>query len=335
MTRKQFGSPTPSFRPIGVLTCLAFGIIAILGVQPASADDDDIVNSFGFEPTPPPVGSTTFFTTGPFGSAAVPGQLEGQVNPAGEGQGGLSPGQWLRTKGGGASTAIVQSATFAPGGGNQAVKVDRAANSDQRWAVPVNHLGYPDYPSPSPPEPLQPCICITWDMMVQPSAGNGVTTFGPFFGVEAYDDDGNPVGLLGSLGVDAATRDVLYQEAGTGFLKETGSLVSYGQWNRFQIKLDYSTHDYSIYLNGGALGTIGFVDQNNVVGGLNEFSDADISTLAAAGDAASLALTGTAYFDNFLVREGSCPIIPEPSTIILVSLSLAMVSGLRRRRASS
>ena len=167
---------------------------------------------------------------------------------------------------------------------------------------------------------------------MQHSLGNGDTTFGPFFGVEAYDDDGNPVGLLGSLGVDAATGDVLYQAAGTGFLTEIGSPVTFGQWNRFQIKLDYSTHQYSVYLNGGALGTIGFVDQNNIPGGLNEFSDADISTLAAAGDPASLALAGTAYYDNFLVREGEC-IIPEPSTIVLVGLSLVMLSGLRRQRA--
>ena len=324
MTRKQFGDPA-SHWPLGIVTCLAFGIIAILGVQPASADDDDIVNANGFEPTPPPVGSTTFFSTTFMGT----GQLEGQVNPAGEGQV-SSPGQWLRTKGVGTSTAFVQSTTFAPGGGNQAVKVDRAANSDQRWAVPVNHLGYPDYPNPFPPEPAQPCICITWDMMVQQTVGPP-DTFGPFFGVEAYDDDANPVGLLGSLGVDATTGDVLYQAANTGFLTETGALVSFGQWNRFQIKLDYSTHQYSLFLNGGALGTIGFVDQNNIPGGLNEFSDADISTLAAAGDAASLALTGTAYYDNFLVREGDC-IIPEPSTITLVVLTLAMVSGLQRRR---
>jgi len=297
-------------------------------VHSAFADDDDLVNSFGFEPTPPPVGSTTFFTTGPFGTAAVPGQLEGQVNPAGEGQGGVSPGQWLRTKGAGASQAIVQSGVFAPGGGNQAVKVDRAANSDQRWAVPVNALGYPDYPNPQNGQPSQPCICITWDMNVTKSAGNGITTFAPFFGVEAYDDDGNPVGLLGSLGVDSATGEVLYQAAGTGFLTPTGSTVAYGQWNKFQIKLDYSNHTYSTFLNNVMMGTIAFVDQTNIPGGLDQFSDADIATVAAAGNAASLALTGTAYYDNFLVREGVC--IPEPSTVLLAVFGL-MATQLRRR----
>ena len=92
---------------------------------------DDIVNAKGFEPNPPYGFSTTFLTTG---------QLEGQINPPGTGQV-ISPGQWLRTRTTGTSTAFVQSAVFAPGGGTQAVKVTRAANSDDRWAVPVNALG--------------------------------------------------------------------------------------------------------------------------------------------------------------------------------------------------
>jgi len=314
----------------GAALCVAL-LSTVCIVHSTIASDDDIVNSFGFEPVyTPPSSSTTFFTTGLFGSAPVPGQLEGQVNPPGAGQGGISPGQWLRTKGSGASQAVVQSTVFAPGGGNQAVKVDRAASSDQRWAVPVNSLGYPDYPAPPPGQSSQPCICITWDMRVQQSLGNGDTTFGPFFGVETYDDDGNPVGLLGSLGVDAATGEVLYQAAGTGFLTPTGSTVAFGAWNKFQIKLDYSTHQYSTFLNNVMMGTIGFVDQAATVGGLNEFSDADIATLAAAGNPASLALTGTAYYDNFLVREGVC--VPEPTTMLLAGLSVALLTQLRRRR---
>lgn len=321
MMRKQLSALAAAW-PFGLCACLAVVGLAFGGAQKAWADDDDIVNANGFEPGVAPNGfSTTFLGTG---------QLEGQINPPGEGQI-ISPGQWLRTKGAGASSAFVQNTVFAPGGGTQAVKVDRAANSDQRWAVPVNALGYPDYPNPAPPEPAQPCICISWDMRVEHSLGNGDTTYGPFFGVEAYDDDGNPVGLLGSLGVDSATGEVLYQAAGTGFLTPTGSTVPYGQWNKFQIKLDYSTHQYSVLLNGSMLGTIGFVDQNNVVGGLDQFSDADIATVAAAGNPASLALTGTAYYDNFLVREGSC-VVPEPGTIAILGVGLVLFSGSRRRR---
>ena len=319
MMRNQFGVLSANW-PRGMYA-LAAVLVVTCGSHVAYADDDDIVNAAGFEPGSVPYGfSTTFLTTG---------QLEGQINPPGEGQV-ISPGQWARTKGAGLGTAFVQSTVFAPGGGTQAVKVDRAANSDDRWAVPVNALGYPDYPTPSPPEPAQPCICITWDMRVEQSLGEGNSTYGPFFGVEAYDDDGNLVGLLGSLGVDAATGDVLYQAAGSGFLTETGSLVNFGEWNKFQIKLDYSTHEYSTFLNGAMLGTIAFVDQSNIPGGLNEFSDADISALAADGDPASTALTGTAYYDNFLVREGSCE-VPEPATLILLGLGLTAVSIMRRR----
>lgn len=291
---------------------------ALCSAQNAFADDDDIVNSMGFELNPPYGFSTTFVTTG---------QLEGQINPPGEGQV-ISPGQWLRTKGSGASSATVQSMMFAPGGGNQAVQVNRAANSDTRWAVPVNALGYPDYPNPAPPEPAQPCLCITWDMKVLQTQG-APNSFGPFFGVEAYDDDGNPVGLLGSLGVDATTGEVLYQAAGTGFYTATGTTVNFGEWNRFQIKLDYSTHQYTIFQNYVNLGTFGYVDQNNIPGGLDQFSDADIATVAAAGDPASLALTGTAYFDNFLVREGAC--VPEPNTVMLILTGLSLVACKFRR----
>jgi hypothetical protein len=296
-----------------VCACMAFAVVLSCGVGRTLADDDDIVNAGGFELP---------FTT-VFGGT---GQLEGQVNPAGEGQI-LAPGQWLRTQGAGLSSAVVQSTVFAPGGGTQAVKVDRASNSDDRWAVPVNHLAYPDYPNPSPPEPAQPLICISWDMRVEQSPVP-VNGFAPLFGVEAYDDDGNPVALMASLLVDSGSGDVLYQAQDTGFLTETGSVVTFGAWNRFHIELDYSTHLYELRLNNTSLGTFGFVDQNNVVGGLNQFSDADIAAIAGGGDPASLAATGTAYFDNFLVREGMC--IPEPAAAVLAAVGVIAMQARRR-----
>lgn len=257
-----------------------------------------IVDSQGFET---PLFTTTFSGTG---------QLEGQT-PA------TFNGTWLRTKGAGMSTAVVQSAVKASG--NQAVKVDRVADSEDRWGVPVS--GYPagDF------------ICISWDMRVEQTTG-AANTFGPFFGMEAYDDDAASIGLLGSLGVDATTGDVLYQAAGTGFLTETGTTVSFGTWHNYMVDLDYITKTYTFAVDGVVLGTQGFVDEINVVGGLNEFTDANISALAAAGDPASQALLGTAYFDNFKVVEGQC--IPEPTTCLLGMLGVASVASLRRTRRS-
>jgi hypothetical protein len=68
--------------------------------------------------------------------------------------------------------------------------------------------------------------------------------------------------------------------------------------------LDFAMDKYSIYLNGALLKTTTFVDNSNIVGGLNRFTDADISALAAAVNTASKALPGTAYVDNFRVFDG-------------------------------
>jgi hypothetical protein len=162
-------------------------------------------------------------------------------------------------------------------------------------------------------------------MRVEQTTG-AAGTVGPFFGVEAYSSTALGVGLLGSLGVDASTGNVLYQASGTGALTDSGSRVNFGQWNHFDIELDYSTDQYTISLNFAKLGTFGFVDGN-----LNQFSDADISAFSAAGDPASQALTGIAYYDNFLVREGACP-IPEPATPALALVGLMTLVALQRAR---
>ena len=215
-------------------------------------------------------------------------ELEGQINPPGEGQT-IAPGQWLRDPSSGGSSAIVQTAVVASGA--QAVRVDRAANNDVRWGVPVDGSPTGDF------------ISIVWDMRVDQTSGPS-GTFGPYFAVVAFDDTASGIGQLSSLGVDASIGQVLFQAENTGFLTETGDVVGFGTWHRYQLRLDYSTKTYSYFLDGAQLGTEGFVDESNVAGGLNGFSDADITAVAAAGDAASMALTGTAYFDNFLVVEG-------------------------------
>lgn len=276
-----------------------YSAVAVLGCAVlhavTTAQGQTIVDSQGFEP---PLFTTTFNGTG---------QLEGQT-PA------TFNGTWLRTKGAGGSSAIVQAAVAASG--MQAVQVSKAPDSDDRWGVPVS--GYPtgDY------------ICISWDMRVEQTAGPQ-GSFGPFFGVEAYDDDASSIGLLASLGVDATTGDVLYQAPDTGYFTETGVFVDFGEWNRFMIDLDFNAKTASYFVNATLLGTSAFVDQNNVVGGLNEFTDANISALGAAADPQSQALTGTAYYDNFMVDDGQC--IPEPATGALAAIGV--LAWVARRRS--
>jgi hypothetical protein len=177
--------------------------------------------------------------------------------------------------------------------------------------------------------PASGYVCIDWDMRVEGPAGNPNAQFGPFMGVRAYDDDANKLGVLGTWGVDATTGEVLIQDAGTGFLDAPGPTVAFGAWNHYGMELNFLTHSYRVMLNNVQIGpSIGFVDQNNVPGGLNEFTDADIATFVAAAGAAA-AQTGTAYFDNFTVEDGPCP-VPEPSTLVLAAIGIGGLWMARR-----
>jgi hypothetical protein len=203
-----------------------------------------------------------------------PGVLQGQQG-------------WLMS-GGGGSSATVQSAVVLAG--SKAVQVQRgaAANADSRWAVPVT--GYP----------TGRYVAISWDMRVAPTgAAQGV--FGPFLGVEAYDATPT-IGLLGSLGVDATTGDILFQSsAAGGAFVETGSQASFNTWNNYGILLDFSAHQYSVFANNALLGSSSFIDHSPSQP-LNDFTDADLAALAA-GPGASALQGGTSFFDNFVVWE--------------------------------
>jgi hypothetical protein len=197
--------------------------------------------------------------------------------------------------------------------GSQAVQVNKVANSDDFWGVPVD--GYPA---------LQ-YICIDWDMKVLQTSGPS-GTFGPFFGVDAYDDEANPVARLGTLGVDSSTGDVVYIDQ-DGFVQESAFDAAFGAWNSYRMILDYGNDETSLFFNGNFIATFDFVDGE--VPGLDEFTDANIAAFALGFDSVSQALTGTAFFDNFTIVETSENKIPEPSTALLLAIGLA--AGMRRR----
>ncbi len=248
---------------------------------------------------------TTTFDDGGMGYA---GQLEGQpVTPESD--------TWAQSTDPGTSTATVQTAVVESG--SQAVQLVRGADSNIRWGVPTS--GYPLSQLDT--------ITISWDMRVEGPAGDNMAgEFGPFFGTEAYADVAGGNTLLGSLGVDATTGEVLYQDTGTGDFVAPGPTVAFGAWNSFAILLDYAAQQYSVFLNNTLVaGGIGFVD-----GLFTTFSDAPISGLTAA--AGSEDLTGTAYFDNFTITTNA---VPETSTVVTWGLLAAMaVSGCWFKRHS-
>lgn len=211
--------------------------------------------------------------------------------------------EWLAQVGN-TGTAVVQDTTVKSG--TQAVKVDRTG-TDDRYGVPTGFV-----------YPPQRFICISWDMLVNQTIS---TDFGPFFGVEAFNFD--ELARVASYGVDATTGDVLYEDSVLG-LQETGSSVMFDEWNNFQVNLDFLKRSYSVELNGSTLGSWDFASNT---GGL---TDVDISALAAS--ATGQDLTGTAYFDNFLVQIKE---IPEPSSVVLLLFGTAVVgaTGWRRSRA--
>ncbi|MEO1497010.1 MAG: hypothetical protein AAFV43_07670 [Planctomycetota bacterium] len=280
--------------PRRVLRPVATSLLALVTAGQVGAASMTLINGAGFE-----------------SSQYQLGDLQGQTA---ETLGG--PLSWFVSPNPTPSTAVVQDSVVLSG--EQALRVDRAADSSTRWFVPL------------PNDPTLPLVGIEWDMMVE-SAGSG-QPFGPFFGIEAYDESPSSLLQLASLGVDATTGDVLYivRDDGVqpGFLVETGVQVGLDEWNHFRILLDYTTDTSFLFVNGERLLSTPFA-RDGAVG----FSDADITAIAASGDQASLAATGTAYFDNYVVFEtDDFSTIPEPASLTLLCPSWMLLVQRRRRR---
>lgn len=202
---------------------------------------------------------------------------------------GALPGQqgWLAF-GSPSTTADVQSAVAFRGA--QSVRVDRAPSADAFFAVPLASV------------PSGRGVSISWAMRVAQAASPVPGQFGPFFAVSAFDDSSGTIGLLASLGVDATTGDVLFQQTDTGFLLETGVVAPFDQWARYRIDLDFQDDTFRAFVDGvEVVGPSGFVERGL---GLDALTDADITAIAAGGDPASQQATGSAFFDDFRVLDG-------------------------------
>jgi hypothetical protein len=258
-----------------------------------------IAVAVGFSGWVRPATAATVFDSGGFEAPRyITGELSGQD----------TQGPWLKDAGTG--IAVVQTAVKQSGA--QAVQFTRpaAATGDTRYGVL----------KPLTPTGSLQILRVNWDMNVtQANVAN--VPFGPFLGVEGYDAFNDDPKLIGSLGVDATTGDILYQDE-DGFFAETGVLAPFGQWNHYTLEMNYTNHQYTVYFNGAPLATSQFVDNEL---GITAFTDAPLAALAATFESISTA-TGTAYFDNYGIE-----IVPEPSTMAIIGF--ASLGLLRRRRS--
>jgi hypothetical protein len=269
----------------------------------SSARAGVLYSSGGFES---PTFSTSFVN--PF-DPTVAGNLRGQdavnnvwreatANPT-DGQGALT------------GTGVVETKASGAGADLQDAKLTRT-QYDNRWSPTFVYTQ----------NGTNPVVNIDWSMKVTQTLTN-LSKFGPFFGIEAYDASGGPPLRIGGLGVDATTGELLFEDPVAGGLNITplDATVAFDQYNDFNISLNYSTHQYSIALNGAVL--VGGI--NFYTAGVTGLTDADISALQAAPSGQDNP-TGVAYFDNY--RVTSAP-LPEPASLGL--LSFAALAMKRRR----
>ena len=248
------------------------------------------------------------------------GQLEGQNGTVANAS---TTTQWKRSIGANLATIKVQNTMVQSGSQAvqfttpQAISNDRIGLHDVGW--PSTGLRY---------------ICIDWDMKLGAKTTSG--GFGPYFGVEAYDDNGVAVSRTTSLGADAESGFVVYQN-GVGQPVSAGNAPLVAGWHHFSMILDYAvgSHLTDLYVDGGFIATVPFIDDP---GGntLNSFTDAPMFALSlgpAGSPEASQA--GTAYFDNYIVRNSDVYLcgVPEPTALGLTGIGL-LVGCYRRRLAA-
>jgi hypothetical protein len=195
---------------------------------------------------------------------------------------------WVKT-GPPQGSAVVQQSVAKSGA--KALRVSRSGG-DVRWGVPLGGS-----------LPSQTQIHVRWDMLVTANSG-GSSAVGPFFGVEARDDIG-VAGIVGSLGVDATTLEVLYKRQGDSFFSGTGRHAAAGVWQSFALSMDFARNEYTVYFNDQPLVTTVFVDRGDFGTAMNQLTSAEVAAKATLGDSGSQQISGTAYFDNFRILDGA------------------------------
>lgn len=250
-----------------------------------------------------PAGSTVLYESDGFSGFTVDAALAGQDG-------------WVDT-GGANTTAVV--VDDAPGAAGNAVEVFRAANEVGNWYVP----------NITPPAGSGDVVVVEWNQYVQ---GTGVSfPYGPFFGIEMYNDDAPDLTRLAALYVDASDGSLWSLDSNDGTTTSAGSSVALNQWNPFKIELDFgATSDHvSIYANNNLVYTDDFSDFHSGDGDydFSTFTDATIRTLQGNADVDSEAQTGTAYFDDYMVYA-----VPEPATATMLAGMVLVLMRQRRRR---
>lgn len=229
-----------------------------------------------------PATATTIIDSNGFESPTyTPGALNGQDG-------------WQEIHAGSSSTsAVIQDQVALTG--DQALRVDRGSNSDGFF------LNFGNGGSQGGPYALLSgrYVSIDWDMRYEtvPATSLGL---GPFFGVQVFDESGGGVRQVATLGVDSAANEFLYQQGNDGQFLALDQAAA-GVWNHYRIELDFQNSVYSMFIDGDLMRTEAFVEPG---GGISRWTDIDIVGIAANGDTNSQANEGTAYFDNFLVRDG-------------------------------
>jgi hypothetical protein len=187
-------------------------------------------------------------------------------------------------------------------GGTQAVSLTRLTSSqDTRWA-----------PSAFTSSPYQavadntPVVDINWDMQVAPGGSNDL------FGIELN----NGVSRIAYTAVDASGN--VADDRG-GVVTDTGTSVSTGEWASYDLRVNFSTQTYQVFVNGSPVDpSIAFEDP------ATEFTDASLVSYTADGGPGS----GVAYYDNYSIS------VPEPKAVGSVCAGMGLLL-LRRRRDGS